>query len=132
MERKKETLTGWLRSSAWSKILLFLLTLNFINLSANFYEGDIFVSNKVDLADPMDTISELLVEWALDLPEDFIPDNGTQQEDQGGEKIKLAIVDFPGFTLLTTDSETPAPILPIPIQISCGHLSSPSPPPEFA
>ncbi|GAB3220581.1 hypothetical protein GCM10027454_11800 [Algoriphagus aestuariicola] len=113
-------------------MLLFILTLNFINLSANFYEGDIFVSNKIDLDDPMDTISELLVEWAFDLPEDFIPDNGTQQEDQGGEKIKLAIVDIPGFTLMTLHLETPLPDLPTPQKTSCGHLSSPSLPPDFA
>lgn len=132
MEQKNRTLIGLVRSSSWSRLLLFVLTLNFINLSANFYEGDILLSDKVNLTDPVDTISELVFEWGFDVSEDFIPDNGTQQEANAGEKIKLAIVEVPGFSLWLPLVEGSRPALPAPVQTSSGHLSSPSPPPDWA
>lgn len=49
--------------------------------------------------DPVDTISELIFEWALEGSDDLIPDNGTQQDDNSIEKIKLAISVITGFKL---------------------------------
>lgn len=119
-----------LRQSSWSKVFLFLLVINFINLSANFYEGNILISGAVDMTDPVDTLSELIFEWAMDGSDDLIPDNGTQQDDNSLDKIKLAIIEIPGFKLCIPilDFETPRILSSIPV-IS-GHFSSSVPPPD--
>lgn len=119
-----------LRKSNWSKVFVFLLTLNFINLTANFYEGDILISGEVDLADPMDTLTELIFEWALEGGEDLIPDNGTQQDDNPNEKIKLALLEIPVLeifspilSLKNTESSNPDTLV-------IGYSSIPVPPPD--
>lgn len=123
-------MNSWLRKSAWSKFLLILLIANFINLSANFYEGNIFISNAVRMEDPIDTLSELIFEWALDGNDDLIPDNGTQQDDNSVEKIKLTLLEIPGFKL------SPVSIIESTVDFSkdensiSGHFSSDSPPPD--
>lgn len=96
---KSKSLINNLRNSGWSKYCLFMLIGNFINLSANFYEGNIDISSGVNIDDPIDTITELIFEWALDGSKDLIPDNGTQQDDNSLEKMKLALLEIPGFTL---------------------------------
>ncbi|WP_051315433.1 hypothetical protein [Algoriphagus terrigena] len=127
---KSRSLISRLRDSSWSKAFLFLLLVNFINLSANFYEGNILSSDQVQMADPLDTISELIFEWALDGGEDLIPDNGTEQDDNSLEKLKLALLQIPGFELFAPVFERE--------NLACGenpsavngHLSSPTPPPD--
>jgi hypothetical protein len=119
-----------LRKSNWSRAFVFLLTLNFINLSANFYEGNILISGAVDMNDPLDTITELIFEWALEGGDDLIPDNGTQQDDNSSEKIKLALLEIPLLelfspilTLKNTDSSNPDTLV-------IGYSSIPVPPPD--
>ncbi len=94
-----KSLISYFRKSAWSKFCLYLLLANFINLSANFYEGDIYLTQEVRMEDPIDTLTELIFEWALDGNESLIPDNGTEQDDNSLKKIKLAIVGIFGFDL---------------------------------
>ncbi len=57
------------------KYLTFLLLVNFINLSANFYisssQGSAF-SPSPFIDDPMDTVAELVFEYAMDMPDDTI------------------------------------------------------------
>lgn len=120
-----------LRNSSWSKFCLFILIANFINLSANFYEGNILISSGVDMDDPIDTITELIFEWALDGSDDLIPDNGTQQDDNSLEKMKLALLEIPGFLLtpvllieLTSDFSSDENLI-------SGYFSSDSPPPDY-
>lgn len=80
--------------------------------------------------DPIDTITELIFEWALDGSNDLIPDNGTQQDDNSLEKMKLALLETRGFTL------SPPLILEtlenylIQEHLIQGHFSSDSPPPD--
>jgi hypothetical protein len=98
-KRKAKSLISNMRTSSWSGVLLFLLAANFINLSANFYEGNISITEGMNMDDPLDTITELIFEWALDGNDDLIPDNGTQQDDNSLKKIKLALIEIPGIKL---------------------------------
>lgn len=127
---KSRSLISRLRDSSWSKAFLILLLINFINLSANFYEGNILSSDQVQMDDPLDTISELIFEWALDGGGDLIPDNGTEQDDNSLEKLKLALLEIPGFEHFVPFFEME--------NLACqenpgavhGHLSSFTPPPD--
>ncbi len=119
-----------LRQSGWSKVLLFLLVVNFINLSANFHEGNILISGAVDMEDPMDTLSELIFEWALEGDGDLIPDNGTQQDDNSTEKIKLAILEVPGFQLSNPVLESRLLRFPGSDGLAIGYFSISAPPPD--
>lgn len=130
IKRKSKSMISNLRDSRWSRFVLFLLITNFINLSANFYEGNILISDNVKMVDPIDTISELIFEWALDGSDDLIPDNGTQQDDNSLEKMKLALLENPGFAL------SPPLVIENPEKNSIhehlipGYFSSDSPPPD--
>lgn len=127
---KSKSLINSLRNSSWSKFCIFLLITNFINLSANFYEGNIYIANGINMDDPIDTVTELIFEWALDGSDDLIPDNGTQQDDNSLEKMKLALLEIPGFKL--------SPVLKIEFNLDfstdenliSGYFSSDSPPPD--
>ena len=119
-----------MRDSNWSKAFLFLLLVNFINLSANFYEGNILSSDQVRMGDPLDTISELIFEWALDGGEDLIPDNGTEQDDNSLEKLKLALMEIRGFELFAPFVEMENLACRENLSTKNGHLSSSTPPPD--
>lgn len=80
--------------------------------------------------DPVDTISELIFEWALEGSDDLIPDNGTQQDDNSIEKIKLAISVITGFKLQVPLLELDIPRLTCSERITSGYLSSAAPPPD--
>ncbi len=82
------------------------------------------------MEDPMDTLSELIFEWALDGTEDFIPDNGTQQDDNSSEKIKLAILEIPGFQLNHLILELDLPHFFEADSIFLGYFSISTPPPD--
>lgn len=82
------------RSRRWSSSLLFILIINFINLSVNFTEKD------QELEDPVDTVSEMIFEWCLDGDAEAIPDNGTEQEDQQLKSLKVFFVSALDFLLI--------------------------------
>jgi hypothetical protein len=130
IKRGSKSVIGNLRNSRWSRFVLFLLIANFINLSANFYEGNILISEKVRIVDPIDTISELIFEWALDGSDDLIPDNGTQQDDNSLEKMKLALLEIPGFTLTPPSIIENSKNFPIHEHLIPGYFSYDSPPPD--
>ncbi len=127
---KSKSLINNLRNSGWSKYCLFMLIGNFINLSANFYEGNIDISSGVNIDDPIDTITELIFEWALDGSKDLIPDNGTQQDDNSLEKMKLALLEIPGFTLTPPLLIENQKNYSIDEHLIPGYFSSDSPPPD--
>lgn len=103
---------------------------NFINLSANFYEGNIYVSKEMDMVDPIDTISELIFEWAMEGSEDLIPDNGTKQEDNSMEKIKLSLLEIQEYGLYGPLIFEEFKINHFHPDLVSGHFSSDSPPPD--
>lgn len=97
----------------------------------NFYEGNI--SDPSDhLTDPIDTLSELVYEWALDGDCDIIPDNSTEQEDKSLKKVdwKIFCLDVPGYSFGFFDKpknwSSQEQILLAPLNLP------PSPPPDLA
>ncbi|MFL0683962.1 MAG: hypothetical protein ACJLTB_12195 [Algoriphagus aquaeductus] len=84
----------WVRHQYLTKGLLWLIVFNFINLSVNFQESNINLHQAVDMDDPIDTLGELVYEWALDGDCDVIPDNGTEQEDKSLKKGKVWGIAF--------------------------------------
>lgn len=128
--KNSKSLASVLRKSTWSKFCVFILVTNFINLSANFYEGNISLSESVNMDDPIDTITELIFEWALDGDADVIPDNGTEQDDNSLEKMKLALLDIPGITFSPPGELKLDQKRIVQRNIIPGHFSSTSPPPD--
>jgi hypothetical protein len=125
--------TPWicrLRKSGLIRFLTYLLTINFINLSANFFEGNIEITPRLSLEDPVDTVSELIFEIALDCQEDIIPDNGTHQDEHATKKIKLALIEIPGFSFLTSTIIKENPDFVNYRSTFSGHFHSVSPPPD--
>lgn len=127
---KAKTVISAFRKSAWSKFCLFLLMANFINLSANFYEGNISITNGINMDDPIDTITELIFEWALDGDGDIIPDNGTEQDDNSLEKMKLALFKTPEINLLIPLQVEGTRFFSKTENLISGYYSSDSPPPD--
>lgn len=80
--------------------------------------------------DPIDTITELIFEWALDGDGDIIPDNGTQQDDNSIEKIKLALVETLGFNLFPPSRVEETLDFSKAENLISGFFSSDSPPPD--
>ena len=80
--------------------------------------------------DPIDTITELIFEWALDGRNDLIPDNGTQQDDNSLEKMKLALLEMPGFKLSPPLMLESTENFSIQEHLILGYFSSDSPPPD--
>lgn len=129
-KKRTQSVIGYLRRSNWSRFCLLLLSANFINLSANFYEGNIDSSSGIHIDDPIDTLSELIFEWALDGNEDIIPDNGTEQDDNSFKKIKLALVEMSSFILSNQPIIDPENNFSKSENLVSGHFSSDSPPPD--
>ncbi len=61
--------------------------------------------------DPIDTLTEIILEWFLEVDSDVIPDSDADHEDQVGKKLKLDVLYLPfwyqGKTILATDSTFP-------------------------
>lgn len=109
-----------------------ILLLNFINLSANFYESQrIDYTNSIGAEDQIDTLSELIVEWAFEAANTTIPNDPDNQDNQNSKKIKLALGVLIPFSFNFEISQSnvlpffdPNPWLDIPI-------SSPDSPPKI-
>ena len=75
----------------WSvQIITWVLLLNFINLSANFYHTASWDSVYEIHHDPMDSLSELVLEFFLDMDQETIPDTEVPEQ-------KRKIKDFKVF-----------------------------------
>jgi hypothetical protein len=96
MKSSKNLLMTRFFRNRWVKTSInYLLLLNFINLSANFYVNDrIDYVNSIGTGDQLDTLSELIVEWAFDADESVIPNDPENQDNQPSKKIKLALSDL--------------------------------------
>ncbi|KEO75388.1 hypothetical protein [Anditalea andensis] len=75
------------------KGLTYLMLVNFINLSANFYHASEMDSSLLRHHDPIDSLAELVLEYFFEMDENTIPDTETPHE-----KRKIADVTtlFPG------------------------------------
>ncbi len=74
------------------KYLNFLLLLNFINLTANFYHASVIDSNLLTNHDPIDTLAEVFLEFIFDMDEETIPDTEVPHEKRKLGDIKLAFI----------------------------------------
>lgn len=98
--------TRTIRSGIFSRFLWIVLIFNFINLSVNFTE------QYKDLDDPVDTISEMIFEWGLDVSADTIPDNSAEEEDETVKKLvffafyDLCLNFFPNDSLCLIASQS--------------------------
>lgn len=81
-----------LRSNWLTRVMTWIILINFINLSVNFQESNLSSETLSELDDPIDTLTELVYEWALDGDQDVIPDNGTEQEEKTVKKDKLWLI----------------------------------------
>jgi len=87
--------TGFFRCGWVKNTINYLLLLNFINLSANFYVNDRINSiNSIGKVDQLDTVSELIVEWVLNADDTAIPNDPDNQDNQPFKKIKLVLSDL--------------------------------------
>jgi len=80
--------TGFFRCGWVKNTINYLLLLNFINLSANFYVNNRINSiNSIGKVDQLDTVSELIVEWVLNADDTTIPNDPDNQDNQPFKKI---------------------------------------------
>ncbi|SDC79340.1 hypothetical protein SAMN04488104_100630 [Algoriphagus faecimaris] len=89
MKRKSSHKNHNKKLSAWQRIIWSLLLINFINLTANFYESPLHDPENKLLEDPIDSLSELIYEFVLEGDQDIIPDNGTEQEEKNSKKLTV-------------------------------------------
>lgn len=74
------------KSRLW-KGLTYLMLVNFINLSANFYHASEMDSLMLKHQDPIDSLAELVLEYVFEMDDETIPDTEVPHE-----KRKLADV----------------------------------------
>ncbi len=65
---------GGMRKHFLSRALHWLLLLNFINLTANFYQPSVLDNTLLLHSDPIDNLTELVMEFMLGCDDDLIPD----------------------------------------------------------
>lgn len=96
-----------LKKHIFSKWLIYLLLVNFINLSANFYSASSFDSLLVDHSDPIDSLAELVLEYVLDMDEQTIPDTEVPHEKKKFSDLKLYVSHQlnPSFEVLFLESK---------------------------
>lgn len=113
------------------KWITYFLLVNFINLSANFYQASVIDSILLENHDPIDSITELVLEYVLEMDDETIPDTEVPHE-------KRKIVDFKVLI-----EKTPINIVPPKITFRKDHvfilkdifenihLEQSSPPPKY-
>ncbi|GAB2630687.1 hypothetical protein [Belliella aquatica] len=79
-----------LRKSKIISIITFVLIVNFINLTANFYHPGNLNSLEQSLNDPIDTLAEIIVEFIFEMDNQIIPDTDVPHEKKKIPDIKLA------------------------------------------
>jgi hypothetical protein len=57
-----------------SKTITYILLINFINLTANFYQLSNLDQTLLKYDDPYDSVAEIVLEYFLEMDEDTVPD----------------------------------------------------------
>lgn len=73
----------------FTRWIVFLLLINFINLSANFYQSSIIDSPLLQNHDPIDSVAELVLEYVLEMDKGTIPDTEIPHEKNKFSDLKL-------------------------------------------
>ncbi|HSJ69641.1 MAG TPA: hypothetical protein VK921_18305, partial [Anditalea sp.] len=63
-----------IKNSWYWKGLTYLMLVNFINLSANFYHASEIDSLMLKHQDPIDSLAELVLEYVFNMDDETIPD----------------------------------------------------------
>lgn len=69
--------------------MVYLLLVNFINLTANFYQASELDSALLQHHDPIDSIAELVLEYIFEMDDETIPDTEVPHEKLKFSDIKL-------------------------------------------
>lgn len=119
-----------IKKDRWIQIVSWVMLLNFVNLSANFYQTSASDSIYEIHADPIDSISELLFEYVMDMDEDTIPDTEVPEQKRKIKDLKVfyQIVKTQGpiWTIQTGAASVPAS----PNDLDSIDLARISPPPK--
>lgn len=79
---------GRLRNKDVIKYITYILLVNFINLAANFYQVSSLDKTLLKYEDPYDSLSELVLEYFLEMDEDTIPDTELPEDKRKIQDIK--------------------------------------------
>lgn len=80
-----------LKKQKFSQGVIYLLLVNFINLTANFYTASSIDSSLLNQHDPIDSLAELVLEFVLEMDEETIPDTEVPHEKKKFSDIKLYV-----------------------------------------
>jgi hypothetical protein len=78
-----------LKENILCKFIVYLLLVNFINLSANFYHASVIDSPLLEHHDPIDSLAELVLEYVFEMDDETIPDTEIPHEKKKFSDIKL-------------------------------------------
>ena len=86
-------------------MMVYLLLVNFINLSANFHQSSVIDAPFLANIDPIDSLAELVLEFILEMDEETIPDTEVPHEKKKFSDLKLhfeakAIAIQSGFKII--------------------------------
>jgi hypothetical protein len=73
------------------KWINYLLLINFINLSANFYHASVIDSSLLENHDPIDSLAELVLEYVFEMDDETIPDTEVPHEKRKLIDVKIIV-----------------------------------------
>ncbi|WP_373520768.1 hypothetical protein [Aquiflexum sp.] len=73
------------------KWINYLLLINFINLSANFYHASAMDSTVLENYDPIDSLTEFVLEYVLEMDDETIPDTEVPHEKRKLIDVKIIL-----------------------------------------
>jgi hypothetical protein len=82
---------GSARKKGILSFVTYILLVNFINLTANFYQVSSLDHTLLKYEDPYDSLSELVLEYFLDMDNDTIPDTELPEDKRKILDIKTLI-----------------------------------------
>lgn len=77
-----------IKNSRLWKGLTYLMLVNFINLSANFYHASEMDSLMLQHQDPIDSLAELVLEYVFEMDDETIPDTEVPHEKRKMADVK--------------------------------------------
>lgn len=77
-----------IKNSWYWKGLTYLMLVNFINLSANFYHASEIDSLMLKHQDPIDSLAELVLEYVFNMDDETIPDTEVPHEKRKMADVK--------------------------------------------
>jgi hypothetical protein len=90
------------RKNGIIKIITYVLLVNFINLTANFYQESSLDHTLLKHNDPYDSVTELVLEYIMDMDEETVPDTEVPEDKRKMLDIKT-LIGFETFQLSRQD-----------------------------